>query len=102
MPVRGGQCLVCGVSIARREGAGRPAQYCGDEHRRAAEYRLRRVQSLLARAEKKAQDAGLAVLQASPYRRAWAEQARVYWNDEVTRCGPNSTRYSPGKLASGR
>jgi hypothetical protein len=43
------------------------------------------VQSLLARAEKKAQDAGLAVLQASPYRRAWTEQARVYWDDEVTR-----------------
>jgi hypothetical protein len=35
--------------------------------------------------ERKLQDAGLAVLQASPYSRSRAEQAAAYWQGEVDR-----------------
>jgi hypothetical protein len=78
-------CLVCGVRIARRRGGGRPAQYCGEPHRREAEYRLRRAQSLLARAEKKLQDAGLAVALAKPWNAAETQRTLEYWSGEVER-----------------
>jgi hypothetical protein len=43
------------------------------------------VQGLLRRAETRAQDARLAVLQASPYSRARAEQTLQYWDNEAER-----------------
>ena len=76
---------MCGAVVPRRSGPGRPPRYCSDGHRRVAEYQLRRAHTLLARAEKKAQDSRLAVLQASGYSRGRAEQTSQFWTDEVER-----------------
>ena len=78
-------CPICGVAIVSQPGRGQPATYCGDEHRRVAEYRLRRVQGLLARAEKKKQDAGLAIATAQYYSEKERRTAADYWRGEVER-----------------
>jgi hypothetical protein len=54
--------------------------------RRNAEYRLRRVQSLLRRAETRVQDMGAAVVRAEQrWGRAEAEKLLAYWTAEVER-----------------
>lgn len=51
-------CAECAASLPTR-GTGRPRSYCSLECRRAAEYALRRDQSLIIRAERKQQDVAL-------------------------------------------
>lgn len=53
------KCRVCSSPLAVRAGPGRPRSYCGPLCRRAAEYEIRRVQSLLLRAERMLQDVRL-------------------------------------------
>ncbi len=45
------ECLMCGTAL-EQPATGRPRVYCGVPCRRASEYELRRVQSLLLTAER--------------------------------------------------
>lgn len=78
-------CSGCGSKL-EQSATGRPKVYCGPVCRRAAEYALRRVQSLLMRAEQKAQDAAArAVSGVEPWQRKSGEQAVEFWRGEVAR-----------------
>lgn len=50
------KCPACGTDFESNKGAGRPALYCSLACRRDAEYAIRRINSLLLRAEKARQD----------------------------------------------
>lgn len=77
----------CGAEIEKPK-TGRPAWYCSTACRRAAEYELRRWQSLLLRAQKEEQTAALAAVvgrlgYGSPGERERA--ALAFWQGEVDR-----------------
>lgn len=83
---RQGACAECGRAFVRKGGGrGRPARYCGQVCRRAAEYELGRTQGLLRRSQQRHQDACLEVATASHYSKIDAEKTRDFWAAEVER-----------------
>ncbi len=78
-------CLMCGGGI-EQPATGRPRVYCGPTCRRAAEYELRRLQSRLAVAEKRAMLAGEVVATAyDAGERSAPRKGLNYWQAEVQR-----------------
>lgn len=81
-PIR---CAECGARMPVVASIGRPAMYCSAACRRAAEYELRRAQSLLTRTLRKEQDAALKVSLADTWRLKDAETELSFWRAEVKR-----------------
>jgi len=81
------KCPRCGAELPEPAATGRPRVYCSPLCRRDAEYRLRRVQGHLARAERNLTSARLAQASASPYgyrdAGADAEEKVAFWTAEV-------------------
>ena len=75
-------CVTCGAPLEQPP-TGRPRTYCGQACRRAAEYELRRAQSLLTIAEKAEQRHRLAAASTSYAVRE--ARAATAWESEVTR-----------------
>lgn len=78
------RCRECG-RLVEQPAVGRPRSYCSVTCRRAAEYELRRVQSLLSRAQSREQDAALKVTLAEKWEAREAEAALAFWRGEVAR-----------------
>jgi hypothetical protein len=76
-------CLVCGAEL-EQPATGRPPSYCSPVHRRAAEYELRRVQSLLTQAEKASQRARAAQA-TNTWDKSSARASVKFWTAEVNR-----------------
>jgi hypothetical protein len=76
-------CAMCGKALVQPP-TGRPRRYCGPVCRRAAEYELRRVQSLLLAAEKASQRAR-AAHDDNTWDKASTRRAVKFWAGEVRR-----------------
>jgi hypothetical protein len=78
-------CLMCGAPLEQPT-TGHPRVYCGTTCRRAAEYALRRVQSLLLVAEK-TELAARAALELEDFADERRERRKVarWWAGEVAR-----------------
>jgi hypothetical protein len=77
------ECVSCG-SLLSQPATGRPRVYCSVPCRRAAEYELRRVQSLLLTAERREQQAR-AAHELEIYDRASTRRHLKFWTAEVAR-----------------
>ena len=75
-------CARCGAELVQPD-TGRPRVYCGPLCRRDAEYRLRRVQSHLARAERALTNARLSVAAGPTYVVKRPDVRMEFWKGEV-------------------
>jgi len=75
------ECLMCGTAL-EQPATGRPRVYCGVPCRRASEYELRRVQSLLLTAERQEQRARVAH-EVGSFDRPATRHALKWWAAEV-------------------
>jgi hypothetical protein len=76
-------CLECAGSLPAAAATGRPRSYCGNLCRKAAEYRLRRVQALLLAAER-----SLLRSRAFEVSHSWVGKTSAeieFWQGEVAR-----------------
>lgn len=77
-------CLIC-RSRLQQPATGRPRVYCGPTCRRAAEYEIRRTQSLLLAAEKAELRYRGEWLTGPEWRASSAEKAAHYWDLEAAK-----------------
>ncbi len=85
-PTRPSQCVMCGGELPEPASTGRPRSYCSMPCKRAAEYELRRAQSLLLSAERsEARERSLALGVDHSWKGQRHKDAAKFWAGEVER-----------------